>query len=133
LYINNYSNHLIFLGTFGLDGIKRTLGKVFFAPATVRGSRRYYQKAYADAQAICRAFGNPHVLLTYTMNSESSELKEMLPKGHKWPDHPDLVARLFINKQKELMKDIVERQILGPVAAWFSSVEHQKRFILIVT
>jgi hypothetical protein len=101
------------------------LGKIFFAPATFRGSRRYYQKAYADAQAICRAFGNPHVLLTFTMNSEAKEFRYMLRPGEKWSDRPDIVARLFINKHKELMKDVVKGQCLGPVAAWFSTVEHQ--------
>lgn len=116
----------ILLGRFGF-GIGAKLGKVFFAPETFRGSRRYYQKAYADAQSICRAFGNPHILLTFTMNSEAPEFKKLLDQCQTWADRGDIVTRLFINKHKELMKDIVDREIFGPVAAWFSSVEFQKR------
>lgn len=125
----NALQRLINRGGDSADSLRK-LGKVFFAPPTFRGSRRYYQKAYADSQTICRAFGNPHVLLTFTMNSEAPELKALLCEGQTWADRPDLVARLFINKQEELMRDIVEREVLGPVAAWFSSVEHQKRFFL---
>lgn len=55
------------------------------------------------------------------------EFKYMLLPGETWADRPDVVARLFISKQKELINDIEEREILGPVAAWFGSVEHQKR------
>jgi hypothetical protein len=111
-----------------VHGACKKLGKVIFAPSTTRGSRKYYQKAYADAQAICRAFGNPHLFLTYTMNSEAPEYDIFLKPGQTWADIPVHVARLFINKHRELMKDIVEREVLGPVAAWFSSVEHQKRY-----
>lgn len=63
------------------------------------------------------------------MNSEAPEFKKLLAPGQTWADRPDIVARLFINKHKELMKDIVEHEIFGPVAAWFSSVEHQKRLL----
>jgi hypothetical protein len=61
------------------------------------------------------------------MNSEAEEFKKLLGPRQTWADRPDIVTRLFINKHKELMKDIVEREIFGPVAAWFSAVEHQKR------
>jgi len=37
------------------------LGKVFFAPVNMVGSRRYMQQAYADGMAIIRAKGNPHL------------------------------------------------------------------------
>jgi len=60
------------------------------------------------------------------MNS-ANEFEHLLAKGQKWADRPDYVARIFINKHEELMKDISEREVLGPVAAWFGAVEHQKR------
>jgi hypothetical protein len=76
---------------------------------------------------MCRAFGNPHIFLTFTLNSEAQEFKELLEDGQTWADKPDSVADLFVNKHKELMNDIVKREIFGPVAAWYSTVEHQKR------
>jgi hypothetical protein len=76
---------------------------------------------------MCRAFGQPHLLLTFTLNSNAPEFKLLLDKGQTWADRPDIVARLFMDKQKELKKDILERGILGPVASAFETVEHQKR------
>ena len=35
------------------------LGKVFIAPKTFAGSRKYYQKCYADLMTIIREFGKP--------------------------------------------------------------------------
>jgi hypothetical protein len=128
-------------GNYGF-GTALKLGKIFFAPATFRGSRRYYQKAYADAQALCRAFGHPHIFLTFTINSECDEFKRMIPNKQDrnskdkaeqfWADRPDIVARIFINKQKELMKDIVKQELFGAVAGWYSTVEHQKRYVQII-
>jgi hypothetical protein len=66
------------------------------------------------------------------MNSDAPEFEKLLSPGQTWADRPDIVARIFINKHKELMKDIIEREIFGPVAAWFSSVEHQKRFFTFI-
>ena len=85
------------------------------------------QKQYADAQTIVRAYGAPNVLITKTMSSTAPELAKFLAKGETWADCPDVVARLFIDKLKVLINDLTVKQILGPVAAWFYSVEHQKR------
>ena len=38
-----------------------TLGKVFFAPATWKGSREHMQKCYTKAKTMAEAFGNPHL------------------------------------------------------------------------
>jgi hypothetical protein len=121
-------SYFILTGRYGIGGIGAKLGKIFFAPETFRGSRRYYQKAYADAQAMIRAFGSPHVLLTYTLNSCAPELSLLLGSDHhSWADRPDIIARVFMDKHKEMMKDIMVNNFLGPVAASFNSVEHQKR------
>lgn len=61
------------------------------------------------------------------MNSEAQEFEKLLGPRETWADRPVIVARLFINKHQELIRDIVDRGILGPVAAWFAAVEFQKR------
>jgi hypothetical protein len=77
--------------------------------------------------AICRQYGNPHIFITYTMSPDCEEFNTMLNDNQIWADRPDIVSRLFIDKVKELKRDIIERQVLGPVAGWFFSVEHQNR------
>jgi hypothetical protein len=65
--------------------------------------------------------------LTFTLNSEAKEFDQLLEDGQTWADVPDRVADLFVSKHKELMNDILKKEIFGPVAAWYSTVEHQKR------
>lgn len=77
---------------------------------------------------ICREEGSPNLLITFTMDPDCPELKKMLGPGQQWYDRPDLVCRLFIDKQAEFRKDLTEKEVMGPVKAWFSAVEHQKRF-----
>uniref|UniRef100_A0A183C4Z0 ATP-dependent DNA helicase n=1 Tax=Globodera pallida TaxID=36090 RepID=A0A183C4Z0_GLOPA len=108
-------------------GERAQLGRIFLAPRTLRGSRAYYQLHFADAMAICRQLGAPHLLITFTMNSAAKEFDTMLWDGQRWYNRPDIADRLFIDKSKEFLKDIVQRQVMGPVKAWFYSVEHQER------
>uniref|UniRef100_A0A183C4Y9 ATP-dependent DNA helicase n=1 Tax=Globodera pallida TaxID=36090 RepID=A0A183C4Y9_GLOPA len=108
-------------------GARAQLGRIFLAPRTLRGSRAYYQLQFADAMAICRQLGAPHLLITFTMNSAAKEFETMLWEGQRWYNRPDVSDRLFIDKSKEFLKDIVQRQVMGPVKAWFYSVEHQER------
>uniref|UniRef100_A0A914H8H6 ATP-dependent DNA helicase n=1 Tax=Globodera rostochiensis TaxID=31243 RepID=A0A914H8H6_GLORO len=108
-------------------GERAQLGRIFLAPRTLRGSRAYYQLQFADAMAICRQLGAPHLLITFTMNSAAAEFDTMLWEGQHWYNRPDISDRLFIDKSKEFLKDIVQRQVMGPVKAWFYSVEHQER------
>uniref|UniRef100_A0A183CC21 ATP-dependent DNA helicase n=1 Tax=Globodera pallida TaxID=36090 RepID=A0A183CC21_GLOPA len=111
-------------------GERAQLGRIFLAPRTLRGSRAYYQLQFADAMAICRQLGAPHLLITFTMNSAAKEFDTMLWEGQRWYNRPDISDRLFIDKSKEFLKDIVQRQVMGPVKAWFYSVEHQERGLL---
>jgi hypothetical protein len=50
----------------------------------------------------------------------------LLP-GQQAADRPDIVARVWNEKLKELLKDILERQILGKVIERIYSIEFQKR------
>jgi hypothetical protein len=102
------------------------IGRVYMTNEHFRGSMQYYQKKYAECMTICSENGPVDLLLTYTLNPDCPEMHEMLQPGQKWQDRPDVVARLFIDKLEELIKDVTERHVLGPVKAWFNVVEHQK-------
>ncbi|CAK5068760.1 unnamed protein product [Meloidogyne enterolobii] len=98
-----------------------------------RGSRQYYQKQYAACMTICREIGSIDLLITYTMDPAAPELDNILLEHQTWSDRPMEVCRIFIDKLAELVKDITEREVLGPVKGWFHSLEHQKRFLLVYT
>jgi hypothetical protein len=107
------------------------IGRIFTTNVHIRGSRQFYQKAYADCMTIVREYGKIDLLVTFTMDTNCHELKEMLQPEQRWYDRPDYTCRLFIDKLKEFKKDLTERNVLGPVRAWFYSVEHQKRFYIL--
>ena len=81
---------------------------------------------------ICREIGKPDLLITFTMDPECQEFAMLMPTDNngvqqQWFDRPDIVTRLFIDKLRELRKDLTERMVMGPLKGWFFSVEHQKR------
>lgn len=81
---------------------------------------------------ICREIGKPDLLITFTMDPECQEFAKLMPEDNngvqqQWFDRPDIVTRLFIDKLRELRKDLTERMVMGPLKGWFFSVEHQKR------
>ena len=117
------------------------IGDFFFAPATYRGSRRMYQKAYADAMALIREFGSPHLFITFTMDQDNKDLKEMLYQGQHSSCRPEIVAQVFNDRLYQFMDDLglinphrrdketlANHSALGPVKAWFYSMEFQKGF-----
>ncbi|OWY95393.1 Helitron helicase [Phytophthora megakarya] len=84
-----------------------------------------YQR-FLDAMAIVRETGAPSLFITMTCNPNWPEIKENLRRGQKASDRPDIVARVFMQKLKELNKDLDEG-VLGIQAARVHVVEYQKR------
>uniref|UniRef100_A0A183BUF0 Helitron_like_N domain-containing protein n=1 Tax=Globodera pallida TaxID=36090 RepID=A0A183BUF0_GLOPA len=116
----------------GQRRLQGPIGRVYMTDEHFRGSRQYYQREYANCMTICREFGPPDLLVTFTMSPDCPELQTMLGtdaggKQQQWFDRPDLVCRLFVDKLQELYKDLTERGVLGPVRAWFGALEHQFR------
>jgi len=107
------------------------IGQVYMTNEHFRGSRQYYQKQYAACMTICRELGSIDLLITYTMDPAAPELSNILLEHQNWSDRPMEVCRIFLDKLSELVKDITEREVLGPVKAWFHSLEHQKRFFIL--
>ena len=94
-----------------------TIGKVYILPSSFIGSPRAMKQAYQDAICICGKFGKPTYFLTMTCNPKWPEIVENLLPGQTASDRPDLVARVFYQKLKELIEDITKRQVLGVVVA----------------
>lgn len=79
--------------------------------------------------------------MTFTGNPKWPEITEALhkqkstaqgaKKKHQYVHRPDIVCRIFMDKATEFIRDLTERHVLGKVAGWCYSVEHQKRGIYI--
>ncbi|GKA18196.1 DNA helicase PIF1, ATP-dependent [Tanacetum coccineum] len=54
------------------------LGKRIILPKTFMGSPRYMMQNYQDAMALCRAYGNLDLFITFTSNLKWLEISEML-------------------------------------------------------
>ena len=107
-------------------GSKRTT----ILPPTFAGSKRWYQEQFQDSMAIVRTYGKPHLFVTFTANAQWDEIKKSLFEGQDESlrkERPDLVAAVFHERQKELMDDILKRQVFGTVIAIVSVIEWQKR------
>ena len=85
-------------------------------------------KLYQNSMAIVRHLGKPSLFITFTANPNWSEITSLTrPLNQTASDRPDLVARVFNLKVKELLKDIKERKIFGSYKGLVRTVEYQKR------
>ena len=65
--------------------------------------------------------------MTFTGNPKWPEITGALQNGQQHTDRADIVCRIFMDKVREFLKDLTERCVLGNIAGWVYSVEHQKR------
>ncbi len=101
-------------------------GKMVILPSSFQGSPRAMQQNYQDAMALVRKFGKPNLFNTMTCNQQWREITENL---EKWQSkyRPDLIARVYNLKLKELKRDLMEKHVLGVVVAYIYVIEFQKR------
>jgi Helitron helicase-like domain at N-terminus len=111
----------------GLDQNGQQLGCRIILPSTVTGSPRQMKRLYQDAMAICRHYGRPDFFITFTCNPRWEEIMANLPPGFSASDRPDIVARVFNFKLKELLTDLCDKHVLGKPVADVYTIEFQKR------
>ncbi|XP_030060875.1 uncharacterized protein LOC115471313 [Microcaecilia unicolor] len=104
-----------------------TPGQPFILPSTFSGSPRNMHQNYKDAMAIVRKYGKPDLFITMTCNPRWEEITENLQKGQTPEFRPDLLARVFHLKLKQLLHDICKEHILGIPLAKIHVIEFQKR------
>ena len=64
------------------------------------------QQLFQDSMAIVRHFGRPTLFITFTANPKWEEILQELLPGQSAVDQPDLVARVFHLKQRQLLHEI---------------------------
>ena len=65
---------------------------------------------YQDAMAIVRRYGKPDLFITFTCNPKWPDIEKNVLSGQTSTDRPDLVARVFHMKLKDLLKDITSKK-----------------------
>lgn len=102
------------------------LGSRFILPSSYIGGSRHMFQLYQDSLALARFFGPPDLFLTFTANPNWPEIQEALLPGQTASDRPDLVARVFREKARIVMKKI-KQGLFGKYVAHVFSNEFQKR------
>nr|GEV71292.1 ATP-dependent DNA helicase PIF1-like [Tanacetum cinerariifolium] len=78
------------------------------------GTRRLTEN-YQDAMALCQAYGNPDLFITFTSNPKWPKINEMLAHvpGQRTHDRPEVGTRVFKLKLTELLEDLTKNKIFG--------------------
>ena len=103
------------------------LGCIVILPSSFEGSERSMYQKFQDAMTIVTKHGKPDIFLTITANPKWPEIQENLLPHRSANDRPDIVSRVFNLKLKDLLCDLLERDILGHVTAYVYTIEFQKR------
>jgi hypothetical protein len=136
-YIENHQEELRVETYAGLaDHLERRakeqnvpVGRLVVLPSSFTGGDRYMTQVFQDAMALVRDKGKPTFFFTFTCNPKWHEIVESLAPGQTAIDRPNIVAVVFHEKWKALLKELVDDQVLGKVAAWTYSIEFQKRLL----
>ncbi|XP_022875834.1 uncharacterized protein LOC111394317 [Olea europaea var. sylvestris] len=80
-----------------------------------------------DAMSLIQRYGKPDVFLTMICNPNWPKIKQELKHNDEIQNRPDLLARIFRSKLKELRTYLLKREILGHVVACVYAIEFQKR------
>jgi hypothetical protein len=77
--------------------------------------------------ALVQRFGRPDYFITMTCNPYWDEITENLEPGQLPQDRPDLVARVFRVKLRDMLDLFVKKKYFGEVQAYAHVTEFQKR------
>ena len=103
------------------------VGHRIVLPSSYHGGDRFMQQLYQDSMALVRHFGKPSLFITFTANPKWAEIQDELLPGQTAIDRPDLVARVFNLKLRDLLDQIKHKHVFGPWRGWVWTVEYQKR------
>ena len=126
LRVERYKGLMDFLARDAAEH-NREPGRVCILPSTFINSPRNMQQNYQDAMAMVNKFGKPDLFVTFTCNPKWPEIAHHLSGHQRAEGRPDLVARVFQLKLKELLSDIRRGAVFGTVCALIHVIEFQKR------
>jgi Helitron helicase-like domain at N-terminus len=87
------------------------VGRRIVLPATFTGGPRHMFQLYMDSMALVRHFTKPTLFITFTCNPEWPEILAALHPGQTPNDRPDLLARAFRVRLKQLIEDLIKNEV----------------------
>ncbi|CDF33944.1 ATP dependant DNA helicase PIF1 [Chondrus crispus] len=110
-------------------------GRLFILPSTHIGCDRYMRQQMHDMIAISNQIGHPDIFLTMTCNPSWPKITRALLPNQTPQDTPDLCARVFRLKMKDLMSLVVLKHMIhnpcgenNPTAVCMGEQYCRKRF-----
>ena len=103
------------------------VGKKIVLPSSYVGGDRFMRQLYQDSIAIIRHFDKPSLFITFTANPKWVEIVNELLPHQSAADRPDLVARVFNLKVRDLLNQIRHQEVFGHWLGWVWKIEYQKR------
>lgn len=77
--------------------------------------------------AIVRKKGKPDLFITFTCNPKWDEITNALLPGQVAQDRPNLIARVFYKKHKDMIHLLTKSSLFSKVSGYVSVIEFQKR------
>ncbi|TVU29842.1 hypothetical protein EJB05_21430 [Eragrostis curvula] len=102
-------------------------GRRLVLPQSMTGCDRDVHMRFLDAMTLMQRFGKPCYFVTMTCNPYWDEILELLLCGQTPQDRPDIVARVYRAKLRDLEDFLVKKKHFGEVAAYAHVTEFQKR------
>lgn len=120
-------NYIHLQDAINRDGNAANVGQMVILPSSFTGGPRYMHERTQDAMVYVRNFGRPDLFITFTTNPKWKEVTEALLPGQNAQDRPDIIARVFHLKVKQLIEYLTKGQMFGPHLCFLYSIEWQKR------
>lgn len=103
------------------------VGRRIVLPRSFPGGDRDVQARFLDAMTLVQRFGKPNYFVTMTCNPYWEEIIQELLPGQTLQDRPDVVARVYKAKLRDLGDFLINKKHFGDVAAYAHVTEFQKR------
>ncbi|KAL6896781.1 hypothetical protein ACP4OV_007353 [Aristida adscensionis] len=103
------------------------VGKRIMLPRTFPWADRDMQQRFLNAMALVQRFGKPDYFITMTCNPYWEEITSNLEPRQTPQDRPDLVARVYRAKLRDMKDLLIKERYFGEVAAYAHVTEFQKR------
>jgi len=96
-------------------------------PRSFLAGDRFMQQLFQDSMAIVGHFGRPTLFITFPANPKWKEIQDELLLHQSAMDRPDLIARIFHLKQRNVLYQLRKDQIFGKFLGIVWTIEYQKR------
>jgi hypothetical protein len=105
------------------DARASEVGRLVVLPRNFNGGERNVQTWFLDAMTLVQRFGKPDYFVTMTCNPYWEEVSRELFLGQTPQDRPDLVARVYRSKLRNLHDHLIKKKHFGEGLAYAHVIE----------